>query len=132
MRTVAPVVVALALLVVSACGGSSSSTTPTGPTSTPTTTPTPAATTFTLSGPVSDDGAQVVAGALLTILDGPNANRTTTTDGSGRCSFTGLMSSGFSLRIREDGYDDPIRSVTLTSKIWYPAYPVGATSMGMA
>ncbi len=113
MRQTHLLVTLVVLLNIVACGGSS--TTPTAPSSTPSPS-TPASTaTFTLTGLVIDDAAQVVVGATVTVLDGPNANRSALTDGTGRYSLTGLSTGGFSVRVRRDGYDDATKPVTLTS-----------------
>ena len=58
----------LVLTLVASCGDSSSST-PTTPA------PSPVATTFTLTGSVTDEGGQALSAVAVTALDGPNANR---------------------------------------------------------
>lgn len=103
--------VVLGLLLVGCGGGNDGSSTPTGPTSSPA----PTSSTFTLTGLVVDENGQTVAGATVTVLDGPSANRSTTTDTAGRYSFTGLSAGGFTVRVRRDGHDDALRGVTLTS-----------------
>lgn len=99
------------LLLVGCGGGNSASSTPTGPTSAPTPTPS----TFTLTGLVVDEASLAVAGASVTVLDGANANSTTTTDAAGRYTFTGLSAGGFTVRVRRDGHDDALRGVSLTT-----------------
>lgn len=97
------------LTLASACGGNSSP-------SAPTPTPTPTPTTYNLSGQVtSTTPSVVVKGATITIADGPNANKTTTTDASGNYAFTGLTPSGFSANVAAAGYGGSAFSVTLTS-----------------
>jgi hypothetical protein len=98
--------VALALLT-AACGGNS----PTSPTPTP-----PSTHTWRLTGTVSDtDGGAVLAGASVAVLDGPNVGRSTTTSAGGTFELTGLQESGFSIRVRKDGYDDAQDGITLTA-----------------
>lgn len=106
-------IVALAFTVVAAgCSGNSS----TGPTPTPTPAPVPTPSTFTLSGRVTSTTPNiVVAGATVTIADGPNAGRSVRTDAGGGYSFTGLATSGFTLNASATGYAATATSVTLTS-----------------
>ena len=84
------------------CGGPSTSPsdTPSGPR-------------FTLRGTVRDDNG-ALSGVSVRILDGPNANGATTTDGSGGYSFAGLSQAGFSVRFSLSGYNDTLRGVQLT------------------
>jgi len=98
----------LAGLFVFSCGGDGNNSTPTSPT------PSPAAATLTLSGQIIDDANQLVAGATVTVLDGTNANRTATTDASGRYTLTGLSAGGFTIRVSRTGYDDATRGINLT------------------
>lgn len=84
------------------CGGSANPVTPTTPTST----------TFTLSGIVSSGGA-AVAGAVITVLDGPNANQTAATSTDGRYSFASLKSGGFTIRTTAPDYVTTTQPVTL-------------------
>jgi len=105
---------AIGALVVSgavACGGGSSSSTG----MTPTPVMPPAASTFTLTGLVTDDAGQALSGVAATILDGANTNRITMTDGSGRYTMTTLSSGGLTVRFQRTGYADTTRPVTLTS-----------------
>jgi len=67
-----------------------------------------------LSGTVSGGGAPL-AGALLTVVDGPNATRTARTSSTGAYDFAGFEQSGFTLRTSLSGYDDAVQGVTLTS-----------------
>ncbi len=101
--------VVVGLLLVGCGGGNSGSSTPTGPTSAPT------PSTFTLTGLVVDEAGTAVAGASVSVLDGANANRSTTTDAAGRYTFTGLSAGGFTVRVRRDGHDDALRGVSLTT-----------------
>src|SRR5206468_2375122 len=82
-------------------------------TSTPTTT-TP--TMFSLGGQVTDSGTGTgIAGALVSIVDGPNAHVATVTDASGNYSFTGLQQSGFTVNASARGYTSQSEGVTLTA-----------------
>jgi Carboxypeptidase regulatory-like domain len=100
------VVACLGLLAVIACGGSSSTPSPT----------TPTATTYTLSGTVTNaTTAAPIAGATVTIGDGPNAGRSATTDGAGSFSITGLQSSGFTVTVAAAGYVTATKGVGLIS-----------------
>ena len=101
--------VVLLLTAATACGGSTS-------TSSPTPTPAPAAATFSLSGTVVDGSTSAgIAGATVTIADGPNAARATTTDSAGNYTFTGLQPSGFTVNVSASLYVASSKSVTLTS-----------------
>jgi hypothetical protein len=98
------------LIAVSAasCGGSSSST---APTPTP-----PGPTTFSLSGTVTDGSTGAgINGATVTIQDGPNANRSALTDGSGHYTFGSLEQSGFTARATAAFYNPLSKGVGLTS-----------------
>lgn len=89
----------IALLVCfSACSGS-----PTSPSST-----------FTLSGTVSDVSAHAIAGASVTIMDGPHAGLSRTTDSAGNYSFTDLPPSAFTLQARS-GFLALDKTVNLTA-----------------
>jgi len=76
---------------------------------------TPSPSTITLSGTVKDSttGAGLV-GAAVVILDGPNANRSTTTDAAGAYTLAGLTSGGFTARASLTGYLAQSQPVTLT------------------
>src|SRR5215213_5692034 len=88
----------LLLLAAASCGGDKSSTSPTP--ATPTPTPTPVATTFTLSGTVTDSTtATALSGAAISIADGVNAGKSTTTGSSGTYSLAGLQQSGFTVNV---------------------------------
>jgi len=93
-------------LVGSSCGSSST------PTSTPTAPTTP---TWALSGTVTSGTGAAINGATLTIVDGPDANKTTTADALGRYTFAGLQQAGFTLRATAVGFVGSSKGVTLTS-----------------
>lgn len=97
------------LLSLVACGGSDGGS-PTSPS------PAPTPTTFNLTGQVVNDSTgSGIAGATVTIVDGPNASRGTTTDGAGNYSLTGLQASGFTVRARAQYYNESSEGVTLTT-----------------
>lgn len=102
------VVILLGSLSMAACGGSGSSATSPSPT--------PSPTTATLSGTVVDAlTSGVLAGAAISIFDGPNAGRSTTSDANGAFQLTGLAVGGFTINVRRDGYDNLSQGVTLTA-----------------
>jgi hypothetical protein len=69
---------------------------------------------FLLSGRVIDiDGRQPLAGATLEVLDGDNATRTAMTDNDGTYRLPELWVGGFTLRVRQTGYDSAFRGVRL-------------------
>jgi Carboxypeptidase regulatory-like domain len=92
-----------------ACGGQDGgSTTPSSPT--------PTSRTFTLSGQVTEAlQTNPIAGARVSIGDGPNAGRSATTDTSGSYSLSGLQPSGFTVSASADGYQPRSQAVDLTS-----------------
>lgn len=96
-----------ALLFAYACGGNS-----TGAAS-----PTPVATSYTLTGTVSETSpiTGVVSDVRIDVLDGPNAGRSATTDTGGRYTMSGLSSGMFQLRASKSGYVRSERSVSLDS-----------------
>lgn len=92
-----------ALLVVgilAGCGGGGGG--PASP-SAPVVAPTPAA--GALSGSVTQNGAGAVSGATVRILDGANAGRTATTDGSGQYRIDGLSSGNANVAASANGLE---------------------------
>jgi hypothetical protein len=103
------------LVAAIACGGSKGTATSPSPTAT-------ATTTFALSGRVtggsiytSDSISTAISGATVSIVDGPNAGKATTTDASGNYTFAGLQQSGFTVNVSAINYVSQSRGVTLTS-----------------
>jgi len=95
----------LALLALSgACGKSSTPTTPT-----PTPTPTP--TIVTLTGTVSATGGGVIAGAIVKVLDGPNAGRSATANSVGVYVLDSLTPGNANLSANATIYDEVILGV---------------------
>src|SRR5205085_173664 len=90
----------------------------TSPSPTPTPTPTPTPSTFTLAGTVTESApttSTAIAGATVTIADGPNAGRTAVTDGGGNFSFSALQVAGFTVTATAAGYTPLSIGVSLTS-----------------
>jgi hypothetical protein len=97
-------------LFTGACGDHGSAT------SSPSPTPTPTPTTYSLSGTVTDSiTASGISGVTITIADGPNIRRSTTTDGAGNYSLTALQQSGFTVTVSASSYAPQSRGVTLSS-----------------
>lgn len=70
--------------------------------------------TRTLAGVVSDSSdGRGIPGALVRVLDGPNANRSGSTDGNGYYSIPGLFTGSFTIQITRDGYFSVERGLTL-------------------
>lgn len=72
--------------------------------------------TFTLSGRVADaDTGAPLAGASVTILDGKDAAKSAVTDASGSFRLSGLTPGGFTVRVRDNGYDSAFQGVTFVA-----------------
>jgi hypothetical protein len=72
--------------------------------------------TFALSGRVTDvDTGAPLAGATVTILDGKDAARAAVTDGAGSFRLAGLTPGGFTVRVRDEGYDSAFQGVTFVA-----------------
>jgi hypothetical protein len=84
-------------MVVSACGSSS-----------PPTAPTPAPTQVALTGTVSATGGGRIAGAIVRIIDGPNAAQTATTNSTGEFAFQGLTPGNANVSANSTIYDEVI------------------------
>src|SRR5438045_2608710 len=90
--------IALCVLTL-ACGDSSAPTAPPAG-------PVPPPTTFALTGHVSDaDTGRALIGATISVLDGRNASRATTSNGTGAFRLTDLVVGGFTVRLMYSGYD---------------------------
>jgi hypothetical protein len=70
---------------------------------------------WALSGTVTATVGGAITGAVVALVDGPDAGRQTTTDVSGRFTLSDLQQAGFSLRITANGYREAARAITLTS-----------------
>jgi hypothetical protein len=102
-----PLAALLLALGAAACGSS-----PSAPTSTPAAAP---AAHWALSGAVTSSAGGPINGATVAILDGPDADRTTTTDAAGRFTLAGLAQAGFSIHVTARGFTDASVPVTLTA-----------------
>jgi hypothetical protein len=71
--------------------------------------------TFTLSGFVSEEntGDRAIAGAMIQVVDGPNAGKRASTDGNGSYSLPDLAAGSFSIRATANGYNAAERAVTV-------------------
>jgi hypothetical protein len=97
--------------MLAACNGGGTATSPTPA-------PPPVATTFSLSGRVTDSATSTaIAGATVSIADSINAGKTATTDASGNYSFTGLQQAGFTVNAAAGAYQPSAQSATLTSNL---------------
>lgn len=110
------VALALALSVV-ACSDSNPAPAP-SPAPAPTPGPPPLPTTFSLSGRITAAGGNSgIPGALITVLDGPNAGKVAGTDGNGNYNLIGLTMSGFTVSIVGNGFAPVTRPVSLSGNI---------------
>lgn len=120
MHTLKLPFVFLLTLLAAACGSTSGSptspSTPATPPSTSTPPPPTAAVTYTLSGSVTITNTSTpIPGAVVRVVDGPNAGASASTDGNGRYAITGLQRAGFSVAVDAAGYTSDARGITLTS-----------------
>lgn len=107
--------VSFGLLVACGGGGGGNPAKPSAPSSPA---PTPSPTTFTLNGKVTETAPTAstpIAGARVSIGDGPNAGRSTTTDASGNYTFASLERSGFTVTASANGYEPRSQGVDLTT-----------------
>ena len=105
-----PLVLGLVALASVSCGGDGPS--PVRPT------PTPQTGTLTLSGTVSETAPTAsarIAGAKITIMDGPNVGRSTTSDASGVFQLTGLQAGDFSVWTQAANYVEHLQRFAFTS-----------------
>lgn len=90
---------------------------PTRPTGQP---PAPQPQTTTLSGFISETAPTTstrIAGATVTIVDGPNAGQFATTDATGAFQFAALQTGSFTVQAKATGYVERVQSVTLTGAL---------------
>jgi hypothetical protein len=99
-------------LVTTACGDS-----PTGPTPPPSNNNPPQVTFYTVTGTVSSAAGGPIAGASVRVVDGPNAGRTASADGSGRYTLENLNFAGFTIAVAADGFVETSRGITLTAGV---------------
>lgn len=70
---------------------------------------------FVLSGRATDVGTGApLSGAVVAILDGPDAGREASTGGDGAFNLTDVTFGGFTIRARLRGYDSVFQGVRLT------------------
>jgi hypothetical protein len=106
--------VVLATVLAASCGSSTAPTTP------PPVTPPP---TFTLSGTVTSTATGAgISGATVRVIDGPNANRTTTTSSTGEYSLSGLLASGMTVNASATNYVAQSLAVTFTASQVMPFF----------
>ena len=99
-------------------------------TSTSTTTTT-ISTNNTLAGVVTDEATgRPVVGGRVTCVDGPNANKSSPTDGNGYYSIAGLVVSSFTVRVTASGYNLADRGLTITrdTRLDFVLRPIGLTT----
>jgi len=85
------------------------------PSPSPAPAPAPAPTTYTLSGTIQDGTSSAALTEVgVRISDGANANRSTTTNGSGAYSLSSLASGTFTVAFSKSGYTTVSRAVALT------------------
>lgn len=104
MKNYVASVVCTASLVFSACADSNpSAPSPTTPPTSPTqpTPPSPPVQLYTLTGTVTNvaSGA-AIPGALVRVVDGPNAGMQVASDGAGRYTLSGLTFAGFTVSVQ--------------------------------
>jgi Carboxypeptidase regulatory-like domain/Putative binding domain, N-terminal len=68
---------------------------------------------YTLTGRISDPGSVGIPNARVEVLNGDNAGKVTTTDGSGTYTLTELLGGAFRLRASADGYNTGEQNVTV-------------------
>jgi hypothetical protein len=86
------------------------------PAQTSTAIPTTTASTFSLSGQVTDSTNSIpISDATVSIADSSNAGRSATTDGSGNYAFAELQPAGFIVNVTATGYVTSSKGVTLTA-----------------
>jgi hypothetical protein len=101
----------IVLVALFAAGCGSSSTAPTAP---PVVTP-PVAQTFTLNGTVTSTTGGPVSGALVRVVDGANAGKSTTTTSGGAYSLAGLAVAGQTVNASATNYVATSKGVSTTS-----------------
>ena len=71
---------------------------------------------FQLTGTINEKGTtRPVTNATVAVVDGPDAGRTTVTDGSGVYTLTSVTSGSFNLRATRNGYETQTIPVTLAA-----------------
>ena len=105
----------LAVLVLAAavCGCDNATTLPAAPSSSISTSPIPPPLPGTLfmKGTVSDTAFRHLPGAVVEVLDGPQAGLSTTSDARGEFSFTGVFDDATRFRATKEGHVTAIRTL---------------------
>lgn len=112
MRRILVLTIIVGSIGMVSCGGKNG-----GGSSTPSS-PTPTPTTFTLNGRVTETAptqTTAIVGAHVSIGDGPNMGRSTTSDTGGNYSLTNLQRSAFAVTASAEGYKPQSQTVDLTS-----------------
>jgi hypothetical protein len=94
-------------VVIGGCDGTS----PTAPT------PQAPPTLYTITGTVNSGGGGGIAGAAVTVSDGPNAGKSTTTDVVGRYMLGGLTFANFTVTVSANGFNGVSRGGILMAGI---------------
>jgi PKD repeat protein len=106
-------VLVLSTVAISGCGSDSPATSPSPspaptpaptPTPAPAPTPTPTPTTAMLTGTVSSSTGQRLAGARVTVLDGPNTGQSVLANGTGEYRFDSLAIANMNFGATASGY----------------------------
>lgn len=102
---------AVVILELAGCGGSTAAVT--APSATPvlTTTPQPTANVVAMKGTVSDGAFRPIPGARIEVLDGPQMGATAITDGRGEFSFFGTIDDNTRFRATRDGYSPSVETL---------------------
>jgi hypothetical protein len=102
------------------------------PAPTPTPTPTPAPTSAPLTGTVSSTTGQRIGGATVTVIDGPDAGRSTVANGSGEYRFDSLTISNANFRATASGFGEDRRGtfVNGTNTLNFTLAPANASLAG--
>lgn len=79
--------------------------------------PAPTPTTYALTGRVSSAAGPAITGASLTIADGPNAGKSTTSNSAGDYAFQSLTASGFTLSVSAAGFVSKAGPISLTQNV---------------
>ena len=85
----------------------------------------------TLAGVVTDEATgRPIVGGRVTCVDGPNANKSSPTDGNGYYSIPGLVGSSFTARATASGYNLADKGLTITrdTRLDFILRPVNLTT----
>jgi hypothetical protein len=86
------------------------------PTPTPVSAAPPTPTIFTLAGVLADaDSGRAIPSGVVQILDGPNAGKSSSTDGNGYYSIAGVVQSSFTAHASASGYNVADRGITVSA-----------------